>query len=91
MRRSQFWIATTAGRFIAIPLSTLLSRRAVLLLDLTVCLPVGPMLILSHLVPVLQSKFVLWAATVIYGLGLASIYATVRSPHAVEPQPQWSV
>ncbi len=69
---SGFWGALTAGRFIAIPLSSRFTPRTILLIDLLIVL-VG----MAIVVFLPASLAMLWLGTVIVGIGMASIFPTV--------------
>lgn len=71
---SAFWGALTAGRLLAIPIAAYLRPRAILLIDLLICL-VGVVAILAWT----GSQVVLWIGTLGLGLGMASIFPTLMS------------
>jgi len=67
-----FWVAFTVGRLVAIPISTRISSRSILLIDFAGCLiSLGLILALS------TSLTALWLGTVGLGLFMASIFPTM--------------
>jgi FHS family Na+ dependent glucose MFS transporter 1 len=67
-----FWVAFTAGRLVAIPLSTRISSRSILLIDFAGCLiSLGLILALS------ASLAALWLGTIGLGLFMAAIFPTM--------------
>jgi len=67
-----FWVAFTVGRLVAIPISTRISSRSILLIDFAGCLvSLGLFLALS------TSLTALWIGTVGLGLFMASIFPTM--------------
>jgi FHS family Na+ dependent glucose MFS transporter 1 len=73
---SGFWGAITVGRLLAVPIATRCSSRRVLWSDhLSSTLFIA--LALMFVTP--QSRFLLWAVSLAYGIAMASIYATTFS------------
>jgi FHS family Na+ dependent glucose MFS transporter 1 len=72
---STFWISFTLGRAISIPISKFLSVRNMLLIDIFfTVLSIGVLVIIDN-------KIVIWIATVVIGLAMASQYpSTVSLP-----------
>ena len=68
---SAFWGALTAGRLLAIPLASRLRARAILLLDL-----LGILLSLTLLLAWPGHVWAIWAAALIGGLSIASLFPT---------------
>ena len=66
---SAFWIAMTAGRLLAIPLSSRLSSRLLLFLDVF-----GAVLSLGLIVLGGSSLVTLWIGTILLGISMASIF-----------------
>lgn len=72
---STFWISFTLGRAISIPISKFLSVRNMLLIDIFfTMLSIG-------ILAIIDNKIVIWIATVVIGLAMASQYpSTVSLP-----------
>jgi MFS family permease len=67
---SLFWFTFTFGRLVSIPIAKYVSTRAMLLIDMTfTLLPIVGILISSH-------KIMIWSATALIGLAMASQYPT---------------
>jgi FHS family Na+ dependent glucose MFS transporter 1 len=72
---SVFWLSFTIGRLIAIPISKYISVRLMLVIDIIVTMVALVTLVIS------QHHVVIWIATIIAGLGMASQYpATISLP-----------
>jgi len=71
---SVFWGALTAGRLISIPLSTKFRPEMILIVDLGICLLALAALILGR-----EIAWIVWAATILLGAGMASFFPTVVS------------
>lgn len=68
---SAFWAALAIGRLIAIPLSTRLRPRSILLIDF-----LGALISLIIILTLSSSLVALWAGTIGFGLCIASIFPT---------------
>ncbi|HKP87694.1 MAG TPA: MFS transporter [Blastocatellia bacterium] len=71
---SAFWGSLTLGRLLAIPISSRLRPRSILLADLALCVASVTMILLRP-----DSVAVLWVCTLSIGLAMASIFPTTFS------------
>lgn len=69
-----YWGALTLGRFLAIPLSLLVSVSNQLLGDIAACLLAVGLLGLGIAVDMSLGTVLLWTGAAIYGLGMASVF-----------------
>eukprot|EP01114_Cavostelium_apophysatum_P005537 TRINITY_DN1672_c0_g1_i2.p1 TRINITY_DN1672_c0_g1~~TRINITY_DN1672_c0_g1_i2.p1 ORF type:complete len:553 (-),score=92.88 TRINITY_DN1672_c0_g1_i2:23-1681(-) len=73
---SAFWIALTIGRIVAVPFSTKISSRSLLLISLTGCtISVGA----ATAWETLKIKGLLWACVILLGFSMSAIFASAFS------------